>query len=766
MPPPHRFCMKKNGKSENVSHNPRNPSRNRVPKSPSIDKSAHKAEKPIREQSLRLAEANLALREEFMARQRAERHADLLLRLSQTIANAPDASTAICTAMEEICHAGGWEYGEAWTPRDDNSVLECNPACCYRKPEQDLAALREFTFTPGAGPVGRAWSTQQPEWIEDISKLPEDSYPRAQMVAKSGFKAALAVPVIAEARVLTVLIFFTSESREKNQWQVDLAVAIAAQIGAMLQRKEMEDDLRRAREELEARVWERTAELTRANAALHAEIAGREQIEKDLYESEERWRLMSDSLPVLIAYIDAEERYQLTNAAYEVRFGFTKEQVKGQKVRDVIGETAYARLKSDIDAALAGQTVTFTGELHYKTTGVRYVRIDYVPRRSEEGRVLGFYALNLDITEQKRAEAELRRSESWLQSLIQTTQDAVIAIDGEGRIVLFNPAAERMFGYTKEEIEGQKINLLMPEPHASEHDEYIRRYEAHGDPRAIGRIRMVEGRRKDGEIFPLELSLTEVETTGSEHGRYAAFIRDMSEKTKLQDQLVDSERLAAIGTTMSVFAHEIGNPLNAMFVAVQLVERELSKVPDGISPSLAANVKGLKDEITRLSHLLHDFRSLSQRKQYNFHPLSLGELVGQLYSLESEKLRAQGITAEQSVPADLPLIVADRDKLTQALLNLCENACEAMPRGGKLSCAAEESGDQVIFEIRDTGIGIPEKLNVFEPFITTKSSGTGLGLMIVRQIISAHAGTISYNSNVDEGTVFRISLPIYRPGKK
>ena len=477
-------------------------------------------------------------------------------------------------------------------------------------------------------------------------------------------------------------------------------------------------------------------------------------------ESNDIWRLISDSLPGSIAYIDAEERYQFTNAAYETRSGLSKETIKGRKVRDIIGESAYAQLKSNIDAVLTGQKTRFEGEVDYKSIGRRYVHVDYIPRHSGDGRVLGFYALTVDITERKRAEAELRRSEAWLQSLIETTQDAVVSIGSDGRIVFFNPSAERMFGYDKAEIAGQNIGVLMTEPYASEHDGYVRRYENGGPPKAIGRIRSLTARRKSGEVFPIELSVTEVARGEGEHGRYAAFIRDVSERVSLQAKLVESERLAAIGTTMSVFAHEVGNPLNAMFIAVQLLERDLAKIPE-IDPTAASRVKGLRDEIARLSHLLHDFRALSQRQKYNFGRIALADVIGQIYSLEADKLLAQRITVERNVPSSLPLVRGDREKLTQALLNLCENACQAMPEGGTLSCNAEASGGEVILQIQDTGIGIPDKLNVFEPFVTTKPTGTGLGLMIVRQIISAHGGSISYSSKAGEGTVFRITLPIF-----
>ena len=155
----------------------------------------------------------------------------------------------------------------------------------------------------------------------------------------------------------------------------------------------------------------------------------------------------------------------------------------------------------------------------------------------------------------------------------------MISIDRKGRVVLFNPAAECIFGYARGEVIGQKVNMLMAEPYATEHDEYIARYESTGEAHAIGRIRTVTAQRKNGEPFPIELSVTEIAVDQEVH--YAAFIRDISEKTRLQGQLLESERLAAIGSTAAKIGHELANPLNGMSLTFQLLEQRLSKIADG-----------------------------------------------------------------------------------------------------------------------------------------------------------------------------------------
>jgi two-component system sensor kinase FixL len=356
-----------------------------------------------------------------------------------------------------------------------------------------------------------------------------------------------------------------------------------------------------------------------------------------------------------------------------------------------------------------------------------------------------------DVTEQRKAERSL-------QVLIETTQDAVISIDRQARIVMFNAAAERVFGYTKVEIKGQKVNMLMADPYASEHDGYIARYESTGEPRAIGRIRTVSARRKSGEIFPIELSVTQV--ASGEEVNYAAFIRDISEKVKLQQQAVENERLATIGSMAAKFGHELGNPLNGMSLTIQLLEQRLRKQSESVDEQVAATLTRLKSEIARLNFLLQDFRSLSRKESYNFESTSLSGLVGEAIEIELPRYVEQGIEVESSFTADLPPITVDIDKMKQVILNLAKNAVEAMPKGGKLSFTGLATAGRVTLEVSDTGVGIAPEVDVFEPFFTTKSFGTGIGMTIVRQIVAAHGATISYRSEAGKGTTFSIQFPL------
>ncbi|HET9885140.1 MAG TPA: ATP-binding protein, partial [Candidatus Binatia bacterium] len=218
-------------------------------------------------------------------------------------------------------------------------------------------------------------------------------------------------------------------------------------------------------------------------------------------------------------------------------------------------------------------------------------------------------------------------------------------------------------------------------------------------------------------------------------------------------------RLATIGSTAARIGHELANPLNGMSLTIQLLEQRLNKLNDGAGTQLTPTVKRLKDEISRLQKLVGEFATISRKEKYVFRLVNLTQLIEDIVDLQAPHLAQSGIELKTSLPFDLPVMSIDSDKMTQALLNLVKNAGEAMPHGGRISIDAFTANDSVILEITDTGEGIPLDINAFEPFVTTKKEGTGVGLVIVRQILIAHDGKISYRSKLGEGTTFRLELP-------
>lgn len=238
-----------------------------------------------------------------------------------------------------------------------------------------------------------------------------------------------------------------------------------------------------------------------------------------------------------------------------------------------------------------------------------------------------------------------------------------------------------------------------------------------------------------------------------------ALREEIAERKRTAQKLRDSERLATIGTTAAKLAHEIGNPLNGMATTVQILERHLTRQQAPADEVLISAVQDLSQEIARLHALVQRLRTLARPHLLERCPTDLIAVTGEVLRREAPSSTEHRICVEQSFETPFPLVMANADELKQVLLNLYKNAVEAMPQGGTLMVRGFPSDNHVFLEISDTGEGIPEGVNIFEPFVTTKKKGTGLGLAIVQQIVAAHEGAISYTSTPGQGTTFSLMLP-------
>ena len=264
---------------------------------------------------------------------------------------------------------------------------------------------------------------------------------------------------------------------------------------------------------------------------------------------------------------------------------------------------------------------------------------------------------------------------------------------------------------------------------------------------------------KNGSYFSARVELLPLRGEADVVDGYLVLLRDDTEQKKVREQLREKEHLATIGTATAMLAHEIRNPLNGMSTTVQFLERSLQNDFEPTKEMVVSTVHDLKSEISRLQALLGDFHAISHPQQVNSLSVDLVELLRRLSSLVMPESLKQKIKIVDQFDGDLPRVWGDPDKLKQVFLNLVNNAFEAMPTGGTLTVKAYAARERVCIEIMDTGVGIPDGLNVFDLFRSTKAHGTGLGLAIARQIILAHHGTIDYSSQVGVATTFRVYLP-------
>jgi PAS domain S-box-containing protein len=734
---------------------------------------------------------------------------DLLLAMFRTLIEYGDLSVGLRSALEVVCKFAGWDAGMAWLPTDDKERIKLSVwwQVDDRARSDFIRTCRDQSFLPNVGIVGRVWAQGTAEWISDLPAQNPEVFPLVSFATRARIKAVLGVPMLHEDAVLGVLLFYTERVKQEDEELVQAVSRVASQLGFALHHKLSQEDLRaheallrRSHDELEIRVSERTVQLKIANEALHAEIFERKRVQQEM---ETRVR-QQEAVAAIGAHALSDT--SLGNVYKEVCETVTHTlDVEFCKILEAQfdGNTLLLRAGSGWKEGLIGTAMVDAGPHsqagyalqcnqpvvvedladearfdpaallldHGVVSGLSVI----IPGRERPFGVLGAHSSkrrkfkNEDVhflesvahilsaaIQRGTSESAIQKSEAWLRNLVATTQDAVVSIDRRGCVVLFNQSAERIFGYRTEEIIGRKVNTLMAEPYAAEHDGYIERYERTGEAKAIGQIRTVTARRKDGMLFPIELSVTEIEIDENVH--YAAFIRDISDKVELQKQLVESEKLAAIGGTAAKIGHEIANPLNGIYLTLQLIEQRLNRQAS-VDERVTGDVLRIKKEVGRLNQLVQEFRTLSRQQDYHFRPMNLAPLLNETLDLQQLVLEARSIVISRHIADDLPGVLVDEDRMKQALLNLIKNAGEAMPNGGTLTVAVTASDGSVAIHIKDTGIGIAPGSDVFQPFFTTKKEGTGLGLIIVRQIILAHRGTIVYDSEPGEGTTFHITLP-------
>jgi PAS domain S-box-containing protein len=357
--------------------------------------------------------------------------------------------------------------------------------------------------------------------------------------------------------------------------------------------------------------------------------------------------------------------------------------------------------------------------------------------------------------ERQQADEALRLSEERFRSAFDEGPIGIGMVDLEMRYLRVNQVLCGMLGWRSEELLGQKFFASVHPRDVSDirrHAERLLRGETTGYRHET---RLID---KNGEVLWCCITATLIATRNSTPNYALYLIENITEQKRMEEKLRESERLAAVGATSAMFAHEVGNPLNGISTTVQMIERDLSRAQNGINPLVLSGLGDIKSEITRLGALLHEFRYLARPQRLEQRPVRLDHLVASV--LLPNAYSEHSVALKIDIPADLPVISGDGEKLKQVVANLADNAVEAMPEGGTLTVRAYRDRDELCLEIADTGIGISPGVNIFELFTTTKSHGTGLGLAVVRQIVSAHGGRVDYRSVPGEGTIFTVTLPL------
>jgi two-component system, LuxR family, sensor kinase FixL len=358
-----------------------------------------------------------------------------------------------------------------------------------------------------------------------------------------------------------------------------------------------------------------------------------------------------------------------------------------------------------------------------------------------------------------------------LQSIIETVPDAIIVIDERGLIESFSSAAERMFGYSSDEVVGRNVSMLMPNPYREEHDGYLARYLRTGEKRIIGIGRVVAGLRKDGTTFPLELAVGEAIYKG---GRlFTGFIRDLTERKaaerrleELQTELAHVSRLGEMGQMGSTLAHELNQPLTAVLAYLGTAQHLLEA--DAAREKVGAMIERAVTQAKRAGSIIHQLREFLGKGQSTRRPEPINKVVEEASALALIGAKQLEVRAHLELDPAVPPVSIDRVQIQQVLVNLIRNGIEAMAGSDKRELVVRTSaaGEAIEISVSDTGHGISDDVaaRLFQPFVTTKSSGMGIGLSICRSIVRSHGGDIQARPNpAGTGTMFSFTL-LRQPG--
>jgi PAS domain S-box-containing protein len=354
--------------------------------------------------------------------------------------------------------------------------------------------------------------------------------------------------------------------------------------------------------------------------------------------------------------------------------------------------------------------------------------------------------------------------------VLDTAVDGVILIDARGIVSMFNPACEKLFGYVADEVIGKNVKMLMPEPFRAEHDGYLTNYHSTGERKIIGIGREVTGRRKDGTTFPMDLSVGESKLGGQ--SSFVGVIRDLTERKRAEEQLVQAQKMEAVGQLSGGIAHDFNNLLTVILGNAEILAESLKARPD-----LEKLVNSMMSAAERGGELTQRLLAFSRRQTLQPTNIDCSRLVLRMKELLRRTLR-ENIEIRVEVEDGLWSAFADPGQLESALLNLSLNAQDAMPNGGSLTFATQNMsldahyqglnpevppGRYVMIGITDDGFGMTEdvKAKVFEPFFTTKEvgKGSGLGLSMVYGFVKQSNGHVSLYSEPNLGTTIRLYLP-------
>jgi two-component system NtrC family sensor kinase len=704
---------------------------------------------------------------DITARKHAERRQHLQYAIAQALATSEHLSDSAADVLHQLCGGLGMDVGVLWIANDADDELECIEV--WSRPGLELQEFmlltRKAQLRLGMGLPGQVWLSARPAW--EALDVANWAFDRVGLAVRAGLHGACAFPVRQGPAAVGVLEFFSRLPRDADDETADLLAALGSQIGQVLQRQ---------------------------------------RVEKALRDSETLFESLVESLPQNIFRKDLAGRFVFANERFC--------QTVKKHLKDIIGKTDFDLFPLDLAAKYVrddrhlvelGEPLE-TVEEHRTPDGKRLsVQVVKTVVLDAVGNTVGVQGIFWDVTEKTIAIEMLSHSEHRYRQLTEATLDGIILTDERSIVLLFNPAAERMFGYRAAEVIGQPGTMLVPADRRGEHErERVRYLESRGASDMFGRTSEMLLRRKDGSEFPCEVTLTVLSATDDPAGpvQFLAGIRDLTERNRMRAAAVQNDKLASIGLLSAGVAHEINNPLAFVSNNLAVLERDCLGLLDLVtlldanhdladrSPefwtrwqakgeeidvayvkeNLARLLGRTRDGIDRVTRIVQSLRGLARTDSPCPQEVDLCHLIDGSLEIIKGKYKDRDIETLQSHP-QTPRLLCVSTQMSQVILNLLVNAFQAVESarklGGKIWIRTRTSAAEVVLEVEDNGPGIAPEIvpKVFDPFFTTKDvgEGTGLGLSISHHIVASHGGRLEVDGNPGRGACFRVVLPVKPP---
>lgn len=654
---------------------------------------------------------------------------------NQVIIRAVDENKLICDICKTIAEIGGYRF--VWVGFKENDASKSVRPMAHAGHENGYLDLINITWgdTDSEEPAGKAIRTGKRyisnNLLEDIALKPWCAEAK-----KRGYVSSIALPLKDKEQTFGTISIYSAESESFNEEEIRLLTELAGDLSYGI--------------------------MAIRNSGL------REQAEEALKKSEARLKLQIERMPIAHIVWSPEFQVMFWNPTAEKIFGFTYEEALGKHPYDLIVpksaqnhvDTIWKRLlEGDSTAHSENENITKDGRTivcHWTNT----------PLKEDDGTVVGVLSMIQDITERKRAEEVLRESEERYRNLFENAHDIIQSCTSEGNIILTNPAWQKTMGYTEEELPGLNLSMVIhPDslPHCQQMLSRVFNGESANNVETIfvakdGRKIIMEGnitgRYMNGKIVAIQGIFRDI----TERKRFE------SEKEEMQFQLIQSEKMAAVGQLASSVVHELNNPLMAVTGYSSMLEEQL-KSPTINKDQCLEMLETLKEGSKKCEETVKNLLEFSRHAKHERRLISPNEALNSILSLLEHKAGMEKIKINKKLQEDIPQIYADSNEMQTVFMNLIVNAFDAMKGGGTLTVESKKIDcKHVEFLIIDTGEGIPKENlpKLFEPFFTTKPSGqgTGLGLPIVKKIIEEYGAEIGVESDVGKGTRVWMKYPI------